>query len=167
MRVGRAAVILALAACVVQPRLSLFAGEMPLSVGREACLECHGANQDGAVCAVPTVPEHLQAHAALSRPEAPHIAFLSGIAGPPAESLVCLGCHSTGADAGPRWTRSTFRPEDGVQCEACHGAGSLHVDARRSSSPVQPSSSLPALKGAKEATCRTCHVDRRSHEEVL
>ncbi|RKZ09347.1 hypothetical protein DRQ32_08280, partial [bacterium] len=118
-------------------------------------------------CALPTPPEHLRAYAALSAPEASHIAFLSGLAGSPEERLVCLGCHSTGADAGSRWTRPGFRFEDGVQCEACHGAGSLHVDARRSSSAAQPSTALPGLMGEKDATCTTCHLDRSSHEDVL
>ena len=167
MRARRALLLVALALAAVQPHENATASEIPLYVGREACLECHEVNRTGPPCAVPAVPEHLRAYAALSRPAAPHIAFLSGIAGPPEESLVCLGCHSTGADAGPRWTRSTFRVEDGVQCEACHGAGSLHVDARRSDSAGRSSASLPALSGALDATCRTCHLDRRSHEEVL
>jgi hypothetical protein len=36
----------------------------------------------------------------------------------------CAGCHTTGID-----TRRFRWEDDGVQCEACHGPGSLHVEA--------------------------------------
>jgi YVTN family beta-propeller protein len=142
---------------------------LPFYVGRDACLECHGTDRAAAACRLPTEPGHLRAHEALSGPEAVHVAFVSGVAEAPEASLVCLGCHSTGADAGPRWARPGFRPAEGVQCEACHGAGSLHADARRAGGAEASSVALPALRGdgEKDATCAACHMERPSHLDVL
>jgi hypothetical protein len=36
----------------------------------------------------------------------------------------CAGCHTTGID-----TRRFRWEDDGVQCESCHGPGSLHIEA--------------------------------------
>jgi YVTN family beta-propeller protein len=144
-------------------------GEIPLYVGRDICLECHGTVREAATCKLQTEPLHLQAYSALSKPEAAHIAFVSGVAEAPDESLVCMGCHSTGADAGPRWMKPSFRLADGVQCEACHSAGSLHVDAHRSGAVDEPGVALPAPSDANEknAACAACHMERPSHREVL
>jgi len=143
------------------------ADELPFYVGRGTCLECHAPGRKDKACKLPTEPAHLQAHAALSRPEAEHIAFISGVAGSPDESVVCLGCHSTGAMAGPRWGQSTFDPAQGVQCEACHGAGSLHAPAHRSGSVAGASTVLFTPGEVGKGSCATCHMERRSHIEVL
>jgi YVTN family beta-propeller protein len=159
------------AAVLVAPLLpSVSAAEdLPFYVGREVCLKCHATDRAHAACKLRTDPAHLQSHAALSRPEAAHIAFVSGVAEAPQESLVCLECHSTGAAAGPRWARPSFDPADGVQCEACHGAGSLHADARRSGTGDTVSTAMrkPRNEDEAEAACATCHMQRSSHESVL
>jgi YVTN family beta-propeller protein len=169
MIAGRWIVLAALATGAPPLPGATTADGIPFYVGRDTCLECHGIERAAAACALRTEPGHLRAHEALSRPEAVHIAFVSGVGEAPDESLVCLGCHSTGADEGPRWARPTFRPSDGVQCEACHGAGSLHVDAHRAGGAEASSAALPTLGGEseKDATCAACHMERTSHGDVL
>jgi hypothetical protein len=63
----------------------------------------------------------------------------------------CVACHSTGfaAPGGACKTSDVVTQHlEGVQCEACHGPGSLHAK-----------SGAPALikRRVDEATCRTCH----------
>ena len=65
---------------------------------------------------------------------------------------VCISCHK--GDRGPTWCKS-FHPEDGVQCEACHGPGSLHVKAMKAGRMTEEAM-LPKPKGKR--FCMTCHA---------
>jgi len=169
MTLGRRMVLGSMTALMATLPLLAAGGDLPFYVGRDVCLSCHGDHGEAAACRQKAEPGHRQAHRALSRPEAEHIAYVSGVGGPPGENLVCLGCHATGTEAGPRWTRPTFRLSDGVQCEACHRAGSLHVDAHRNGAGDAPAAALPALgdEQAKREACIVCHVERVSHRDVL
>lgn len=141
--------------------------EFPLYVGRSVCLECHREDRSAPPCSIEPLSEHLEAHEVLSRPDATQIATISGIIVEPRQSPVCLGCHATAADVGPRWTAGSFRIGDGVQCEACHEAGGFHVEARRTGR-AQPSPGMPgAIWRDDLSSCGTCHVDRASHNLVL
>ena len=128
------------------------------------------------------MPKHGESYRSLSREEAAHIAYLSGEPESPASSRVCLGCHAASGEEGPRWTMPSFRIADGVQCETCHGAGSLHVDARRgdarrAESKLPPSpphgaepdryGNMDRLRTEKASFCRSCHIERASHRQVL
>ncbi len=65
-------------------------------------------------------------------------------------NLDCVGCHVTGYDK-PGGSTVTYvaRLQD-VQCEACHGPGSLHVE--------NPGSSNGLIRRVPEpTTCRGCH----------
>ncbi len=127
------ATIVAAVAAVCCPADMVRGEEFPLYVGRRICLQCHAAGQPAGACTLEEIPEHDVSYEALSKPEAEHIAALGGVATEPRKSRICLACHATAADEGPRWTAETFDFTDGVQCEACHRAGSFHVDAYRSS----------------------------------
>ncbi len=132
--------------------------ELPLFVGQRACIECHADGASASPCSEPTVPRHATALEALSRAPARHIAALNGVPSSPRETRLCLECHSTGADEGPRWWSSGFDPQDGVQCESCHGPGSGHVERPHASHTVRRSG---------RTACLACHTDRPSHREVL
>jgi hypothetical protein len=63
----------------------------------------------------------------------------------------CVGCHSVGFDAvggACKTSDIVARGLDGVQCESCHGAGSLHVGAADKRS---------IARAPTEAQCRACH----------
>ena len=111
--------------CIVAPTFAQ-EPEFPLYMGREVCVECHALQGQAKPCALDAPPKHLEAYEALTRAEAADVAALSGVFEQPTRSLLCLGCHATGSDAGPRWMAGTFDISDGVQCEACHGYGTLH-----------------------------------------
>jgi YVTN family beta-propeller protein len=141
--------------------------EFSLFVGQQVCLSCHNPNGGADTCSLEPIAKHNQAYEALHISTAKEIAALCGEAQTPQESRLCLGCHATSADVGRRWSESTFDIRDGVQCEACHDAGSLHVQAYRSTS--QPSD-LPghySIRRGDRSSCRECHMDRPSHREVL
>ena len=68
-----------------------------------------------------------------------------------------LDCRdrATAAEEGSRWTANSFKIADGVQCEACHGAGSDYAK-------MHIMKDLEKAKAAgliipDEKTCLTCH----------
>ncbi|MHC4415719.1 MAG: YVTN family beta-propeller repeat protein [Planctomycetota bacterium] len=141
--------------------------ELPYYIGQQACLECHAPDDPAGACSLEPIFEHDQSYAALSRPEAEHIAALSGLVEPPPQSHVCLGCHSAAGDAGTRWTTGTFDIADGVQCESCHEAGSLHADAYRLPEADRILDDRSRMQRLNQSMCTTCHRARTSHRAVL
>jgi hypothetical protein len=64
----------------------------------------------------------------------------------------CVACHSAGFDVvggACTTTALTEKQLTGVQCEACHGPGSLHVNAGGDVSKIR--------RVVDEGTCRGCH----------
>jgi len=139
------------------PSTPLPGGSFALYVGEESCRSCHSQDGSARLCTSEPAPKHADAFEALLTADAHEIAALSGVITPPIRTMVCLECHSAGMDVGPRWQAPTFRKQDGVQCESCHGPGSQHAD--------QPASfPLPVMT---RSDCVVCHTPRASHEEVL
>ncbi|MFQ5589807.1 MAG: beta-propeller fold lactonase family protein [Phycisphaerae bacterium] len=139
----------------------------PFYVGRSVCLECHSAGQPGGICTLRPMPKHDESLQAFTKPQAESIAALSGVFVPPVRSLICMDCHATGAELGSRWMRDTFKLEDGVQCEACHEPGSLHVDGYRAGTGSSWPIGKRRIRRGDRETCIPCHVERPSHREVL
>ena len=84
----------------------------------------------------------------------------------PSAEWRCLKCHVTGTQDLVSRPASSFRPEEGVGCEACHGPGSAYVDP----SVMADRDAFRAHGGRipDEATCRTCHEGERfQYEERL
>jgi Cytochrome c554 and c-prime len=68
----------------------------------------------------------------------------------------CVGCHVTGyGQVGGSSLGHTRRLEN-VQCETCHGPGSLHVEAKGLEDPPSVHRQTP------ETTCTGCHNERHS-----
>ncbi|MAS33799.1 MAG: hypothetical protein CL610_07325 [Anaerolineaceae bacterium] len=69
----------------------------------------------------------------------------------------CAYCHTTNFNAAEGlWA------EDGVQCEACHGPGSAHLDAGEATEPILTTRERTALEASIElgldpAICGQCH----------
>ncbi len=146
--------------------LGQLAPEFPSCIGEQACLECHAPLKSARACTLEPIPTHHSAFESLAREEAPHIALLTGTVEAPTQSLLCLGCHATSTDLGPRWTQPSFDIRLGVQCEACHGPGSDHVRARRAGLANEVPPPLGIRRGERES-CDDCHRPRPSHERVL
>jgi len=141
--------------------------ELPRYVGRDVCLECHDGDHEAPACSQERKEPHGRSYQVLSDPRAAHIAIVSGVPEKPVESLICLGCHTAGSDVGPRWWAPTFDVTVGVQCESCHGVGSLHVDAIRSKKKDYTIDGWPTIRRSSKAECKNCHKERPSHQLVL
>jgi len=73
----------------------------------------------------------------------------------------CVSCHGGAPMAEVLPLDDTFHVEDGVQCETCHGPGSLHVRSRREGFHEADSLSIGAAVRAR--LCDRCHREKPSH----
>lgn len=86
--------------------------EKPYYVGMEKCVECH--------------PEHVETYSSWKYSRNFRILEMRG----KEHDSQCLPCHTTGYNEPGGFVSVEKTPHmKNVQCEACHGPASLHVDA--------------------------------------
>ena len=87
--------------------------------------------------------------------DTPHRRALSSLQREEAGDPRCLKCHTTGFGTGGYATDANIVDLAGVQCEACHGAGSLYS---LSSIMIKPELySQAGLVTPDSLTCMRCH----------
>ena len=77
----------------------------------------------------------------------------------PQKSADCLKCHVTGYGEPKQNFEATFKPEDGIQCETCHGAGTDYfkmTTMKGVRAGTIERDKVGLLKPNKE-TCARCH----------
>jgi hypothetical protein len=90
--------------------------------------------------------------------ETAHRKAIGSLRGEATREPSCLACHTTGFGAGGYTTDQATPDLVGVQCEACHGAGSLYS---LSSIMIKPELSMQAgLVIPDSLTCSGCHNAR-------
>lgn len=114
----------------------------PKHVGVTACGKCHPLQQSEW-----RMTRHARAWAVLGTPAGYEHAAKAKIEGDPTRHPQCLKCHSTaGAPA----------LDEGVTCEACHGAGSDYMsDAVMRD---KPAALKAGLNPNPREVCKTCHT---------
>ena len=177
---GIARLVLLTAACATAAGVLAVAAEeaaKPHFIGAAACGTCHKRATTGDQLGNWEASSHAEAFATLGTPEAAAVAKKAGIEGSPQEAAACLSCHVTayGVDAAliatPRAGKKGFEVSDGVQCETCHGAGSLYKS--RKVMKDREASVAAGLIIPDEALCVTCHNDKSptykgfNYEEML
>jgi hypothetical protein len=130
----------------------------PRYVGSQACLSCHTGPDEGRQDIVWMRSRHAHAYWRLGADWALYLAKLrphyQDLETPIADQR-CLLCHVTGAQDPDALFSDTYRIEEGVSCEACHGPGSEYIEPEI----MADREAFIANGGrvADEATCRTCH----------
>jgi YVTN family beta-propeller protein len=137
----------------------------PVYVGARVCARCHSGPEAGHQFSLWLRAKHSIAYATLAKPEAKKIAELSGIRVDPQDSFTCLGCHSSGAQAEDWEKDDTFRVEDGVQCETCHGPGSEYM--AEGVMADRQAAMEAGLRAPDRDTCLRCHKPKGTHVAVL
>jgi len=137
----------------------------PVYVGARVCGRCHSGPEAGHQFSVWLRSKHSMAYATLAKPEAKKIAELSGIREDPQDSFTCLGCHSSGAQAEDWEKDDTFRIEDGVQCETCHGPGSEYM--AEDVMADRQAAMEAGLRIPNRNICSNCHKEKGTHVAVL
>ena len=100
--------------------------EKPAYIGVKKCKICHKTEKQGRQFGKWEASKHAKAYAALGTPEAKEMAAERGVHGDPQKAPECLKCHVTAFGVDPSLIQASFKIEDGVQCETCHGPGSKY-----------------------------------------
>ena len=132
----------------------------PLYVGSRACIACHQTQQ-----VTWLQSRHAHAYWRLGADWAlflgrtrPHYQNLED----PMSDQRCTLCHVTGAQDDDALYAASFRPEEGVSCESCHGPGSDYAEAG-----IMADREAFLANGGRvpdETTCRSCHRNSERFE---
>lgn len=127
-------------------------------IGVDKCAgTCHKGDTKGKQLEIWQDSKHSQAYKTLQTPEADKIAKDKGYTTPAAETPQCLKCHVLGKDIDPSELEDTFKKEDGVQCETCHGAGSEYKKLSIMKDKELAKQNGLIVHDSNEAFCKTCH----------
>jgi YVTN family beta-propeller protein len=123
----------------------------PKFAGVMECGKCHRGPMLGNQWSVWRMSAHSGAWAVLGTAKGLELARSKGVEDPQS-SPECLRCHTTATSAN---RLGTFSPDEGVGCEACHGAGSEYMpEAVMRDSRAAMAAGL--MKPSRE-TCVRCH----------
>jgi len=130
-----------------------FAGDKPDYVGASKCKTCHKADKNGAQFGKWSKNKHSKAYEVLKSDEAKKKAEAAGVKDPLKDEN-CLSCHTTAYTAKNK--AKTYKIEEGVTCEACHGPGSMY---KKSSVMKEHKKSVEAglVDKVDEKVCADCH----------
>ncbi|MDE0886638.1 MAG: cytochrome c family protein [Myxococcota bacterium] len=92
-------------------------------IGARKCKKCHGKELMGDQNGIWQKGPHRSAVATLAKPASLVIARKAGVSAPPSEAPECLVCHATAYGVPTEMIWKPLNPEEGVQCESCHGPG--------------------------------------------
>jgi hypothetical protein len=140
-------------------------GDKPKYVGSTACKMCHNAEKVGKQYAKWEATPHAKAFKVLQTPEADKVAADRGSKTKAAETPECLGCHVSGQSVAGAEFDAKYSKEEGVSCEACHGAGAgyktLHMKKENLDKAKAAGMLLPNIAdGSAEKLCVTCHNEK-------
>ena len=132
-------------------------------VGVKKCGMCHKKDASGNQLKIWKNSKHAKAYETLKTAEADAIAKEKGFKTKAVETPECLACHTTGHDVDAALLGKSFKTEEGVQCESCHGAGSKYKSKK-----IMKDHSKAVANGLVEykdeasikAQCVTCHNDK-------
>ncbi len=122
-------------------------------VGAATCRACHAAAYEHWQQAMATLPATAADGTKHTRRVGHARAWTTLVDAGRDRDRSCVGCHATGflAPGGAcTTTQLVERDLTGVQCEACHGPGSLHVAGGGDKAQIR--------RDVDESTCRGCHV---------
>jgi hypothetical protein len=125
-------------------------------VGAKFCGTCHKSGKGGTSYAVWEKSAHAKAFETLKSEKAKKIAKEKGLEKLPHESESCLKCHVAGGGKAVN-TDKSFKIEEGVTCEVCHGPGSGYKIIH-SKGDIKKSAEAGLLEGDKTGkACLVCH----------
>jgi mono/diheme cytochrome c family protein len=102
---------------------------------------------------------HGRSWVVLGREIAREVAKGLGVKGNPQYSTKCLACHGTAAGVTADSRVPSFRIEEGVSCEGCHGPGGEYTKVMSN----RAQAIAAGLKIPKAEDCMVCHQPKPSH----
>ncbi len=126
-------------------------------VGAKKCGMCHKAKDKGEAYVLWEKSAHAGAYKTLETDAAKKIAKDKGLANAPAEAPECLKCHVTGGGVAKN-VDASFKKEEGVTCEACHGAASGYMMVHSKPENKEKAVAAGLIAGSTDGkACETCH----------
>jgi len=122
-------------------------------VGVAKCKTCHSVEKMGGLAyKVWEKSSHARAFETLKTKAADELAKKKGLKTPAAESPECLKCHVAG-------TAAEVKKEEGVSCEACHGAASAFLPIHNKIENLEKAvaAGLVIPKKGDSKFCERCH----------
>lgn len=134
-------------------------------VGAKFCGACHKAGKGGTAYAVWEKTAHAKAYQTLLGDAAKKVAKERGLKTLPSESPECLKCHVTGGGAAKN-VEATFKKEEGVTCEACHGAASAYKIIHTKGDKAAAEKAGMIFPDKEGKACEACHnAESPTHKE--
>lgn len=132
--------------------------------GTDKCAECHGLKNQGDQFTPWKNSKHSGAYTVLFSSKAREFNSANGLKSPENEEK-CLSCHTTKGFLSGVAAGEYFKTDEGVGCEACHGAGSHYSPAEI----MMVESAFLRNGGIKgdSATCLKCHNPKGNKEKAL
>lgn len=132
--------------------------------GTDKCAECHGLKSSGDQYSLWKNSKHSRAYTVLFSSIAREYNSTNGLKSPETEEK-CLSCHTTNGFLSGTAAGEYFKTEEGVGCEACHGAGSHYSPAEI----MKVESAFLRNGGIKgdSTTCLKCHNTAGNKEKIL
>lgn len=137
-------------------------------IGVKGCAKCHKKEKQGKQFAQWKKTKHAKSYETLGTDKAKKAAAKIGVTGNPQKAEACLVCHTTGYGKPASAFGKKFKMIQGVQCEACHGAGSLYKKKStmkkiyKELGPDKKGNSPTAKKTGlivpDSKVCKQCHV---------
>lgn len=124
--------------------------------GSKFCAACHKSGKGGTSYAVWEKTAHANAYKTLLSEEAKKIAKGKGLTAAPNEAPECLKCHVTGGGTAKN-VEASFKKEEGVGCEACHGAASGYKMVHSKGDKAKNKELGMIIPAKDEKSCTTCH----------
>ena len=151
MRTTRSIIVLAVlfAAVVVGNAENKF-------IGAKKCAMCHKGGKGGTSYTVWEKSKHAGAYKTLTTEAAQKIAKEKGLKVAANEAPECLKCHVTGGGVAKN-VDASFKKEEGVTCEACHGAASGFAMVHMSGNLDKAKAAGMEAGDKSEKFCTTCH----------
>lgn len=130
----------------------------PKFSGVKKCAACHEKEDIGNQQGLWLESDHAHAFETLAGDEAKKITKERGLGDDPQQVAECLECHTAAQGEPKKRVARSYKPEDGVSCEACHGPGSIY---RKKKIMLDPDKAREnGLIEPDEKVCRGCHNDK-------
>jgi hypothetical protein len=126
-------------------------------VGVTKCKVCHSMASSGNQYKIWSESKHAKAYETLATPAADSIGKTRDVE-KPQESAKCLVCHVTGYEAPASAKAATFKQDEGVGCEVCHGPGSDYMPMKVMKD--KEAAIAAGLQIPTEETCVNCHNEK-------
>jgi hypothetical protein len=124
--------------------------------GSKFCAACHKSGKGGTSYAVWEKSAHAKAFKTLQGEAAKKIANEKGLKVAPHEAPECLKCHVTGGGTAKN-VEASFKKEEGVGCESCHGAASAFKMIHSKGDKAKNKGAGMIIPEKNEKSCVTCH----------